>query len=99
MQTAVPLARAQTRTVTKRSYGKIAELWPPFFVASAAVNAFVSVPVIGLASHEAGGAVELLGEHGAGQRMGPGLRSERQRLVGAGQDRRVEPVGAADDEG
>lgn len=44
-------------------------------------------------------APELLGEHDAGEEMRPGLRAERQRGARAREDRRIEPLCAADDEG
>ncbi len=43
-------------------------------------------------------APELLGKHDPGQQVRPGLRPEGQRRAGADADRRIEPLGAADDE-
>ena len=44
------------------------------------------------------GAVELFGEHGAGQQVRPGLRAEREDEIGAVEDRTVEPLRASDGE-
>ena len=45
------------------------------------------------------GAVDLFGQHGAGERVGPGLHAEGDGLAGFGNQRRVEAVGPPDDEG
>ena len=44
------------------------------------------------------GAIELFGQHRPHQEMRPGARAERQYVVGTGNDRRVQPLGAADEE-
>ena len=55
--------------------------------------------MVGAAGEDGDGAVELFGEHGAGEGVGPGLRSEGELQVGPDQDRGIEPVRAADDQG
>jgi hypothetical protein len=42
-----------------------------------------TLPVIGMSRKPAGGAVQLLGQHGAGQEVRPGRRTEAQQQVGA----------------
>ncbi len=44
------------------------------------------------------GAVELFGEHGAGEQVRPGLRAEREDEISAVEDRAVEPFGASEGE-
>ena len=51
------------------------------------------------AREDGDGAVDLFGEHGAGEGVRPGLGSEGELQVGPGQDRGVEAVRAADDQG
>jgi hypothetical protein len=58
-----------------------------------------SIAVIGRPREDGGGAIDLLGQHGARQGVRPGLRSQRQGFVRGLEDGRVEAVGAADDEG
>jgi hypothetical protein len=54
--------------------------------------------MIGRSRQDRHGAVDLLGEHGAGQGVGPGLDAEGQGLVGPGEDFRRKAVGPADHE-
>ncbi len=58
-----------------------------------------SPPVIRVPCEDGARAVELLGEEQAHEEMGPGEAAEGEAPVGLGQCRRVEAVGAADQEG
>ena len=52
--------------------------------------------MVGASGQDRHGPVDLLGQHGADQGVGPGLHAECQGLVGAGQDLGRQAVGAAD---
>jgi hypothetical protein len=52
-----------------------------------------------MAIENAARAIELFGEHDPGQQMRPGRSTEREGGVGAFEDRPVESLGAAKDEG
>ena len=54
--------------------------------------------MIGGARQDRGGAIELLGEHGPNQHVGPDHRAERQAVARPVPDARVKPVGPADQE-
>src|SRR5258708_9596577 len=54
--------------------------------------------VIGMAREYGPGAIELLGEQHAHEAVGKGERGERDELVGALLDARIEPVRASDHE-
>jgi len=51
--------------------------------------------MIGRTRHERGGAIDLLGQHGADEGMGPGLRAEGDLPVRPGQNRRIQAIGAS----
>ena len=55
-------------------------------------------PMIRMPCRDRPGTEGLFGEHGADQQVGPGHRAERQGVVGAAQDARVQAFGAADEE-
>lgn len=55
--------------------------------------------MIGLAGHQTGGAIELLGQHRPGQGVWPGLRSEGDFPFRPCRDSHIETVGAANGEG
>jgi hypothetical protein len=57
-----------------------------------------SVPVIRAAAEDRHRPVDLLGQHGAGQGVGPGLGAEGQHFVGAGANGGVVAVGGTDQE-
>src|SRR5688500_3227964 len=58
----------------------------------------LSFPVIGVVGKDRGSAPELLGQHCAGEEMGPGGAAEGQEQVGTGAVRVRKAVGAADQE-
>jgi len=54
--------------------------------------------VVGAAAEDGHRSIDLLGQHGASQGVGPGLRAEGQHLVSASPDGGVVAVGRADQE-
>src|SRR5687767_138468 len=54
--------------------------------------------MVRVAAEDGRRAVELLREHDADQLMRPGERGKAENQIGFGSERRVEAVGAADDE-
>lgn len=63
------------------------------------VGAGLAAAVVGRSREDRGGAVELLGEHDAGEHVRPDHAPEGEPAVGAVAKGRVESVGAADREG
>jgi len=55
--------------------------------------------MIGAAGQDGDRAIDLLGQHRPHQGVGPGLNPKGQTLAGDGQDRSVQAVGPADDQG
>src|SRR3954469_1816183 len=58
----------------------------------------LSFAMIGVIGKDAGGAEQLLGEHGPGEQMRPGRLAEGEQQIGAGALRIAETIGAPDQE-